>query len=229
MKYEFIESNIVELNVDAIVLPANTHLKEGSGVSKAIFEAAGRKQLTKECDKIAFCSQGSAVPTSGFDLPASFIIHSVVPKWIDGKHNEYELLCASYLSALKIADVIGVKTIAFPLLASGNNGFDKNLAMEIAIKTIESYKAENLQIALVVLYGRNACLEASKYGYCGSNLNHSNYEISKNDSLLDNAMSVAGDFFYNGMKLALEWIENEDNQKIIIEIAGKLVKDMFIK
>ena len=47
MQFNVVKTNIVNIAVDAIVLPANEHLKEGSGTSKAIFEAAGRKALTK--------------------------------------------------------------------------------------------------------------------------------------------------------------------------------------
>lgn len=68
---------------------------------------------------------GMAVQTSGYDLKTEFIIHAVVPSWIDGEHNEYELLSADYRSSLEIADRMKCQSIAFPLLASGNNGFDR--------------------------------------------------------------------------------------------------------
>ncbi len=93
--------NIVHCDTDAIVLPANTMLKEGSGTSHAIFSAAGRSKLTKACKGIKVPLEvGMAVPTSGYNLKASFIIHAVVPKWIDDSHNEYELLSTAYRSSL---------------------------------------------------------------------------------------------------------------------------------
>ena len=122
MKIDFVSTNIVSVAADAIVLPANSKLKEGSGASTAIFEAAGRKKLTQACKKIGSCEVGNSVPTLAYDLNARYIIHSVVPKWIDGNSGEYELLSAAYLSALNVADVMGCETIAFRLLALGNNG-----------------------------------------------------------------------------------------------------------
>ena len=98
-----IRGNILNVLSEAIVLPANTALREGSGVSTAIFQAAGRKQLTEACRKIGSCEEGRAVVTPGFDLKADYIIHTVVPRWIDGQHGEYERLCASYLAALNVA------------------------------------------------------------------------------------------------------------------------------
>ncbi|MDO4492166.1 MAG: macro domain-containing protein [Lachnospiraceae bacterium] len=134
MKLRFLKGDITDIRTDAIVLPANKHLKEGSGASEAIFKAAGRKELTKACAKIGFCEIGSAVPTLGYGLKSKYIVHAVVPKWVDGNHNEYDFLSSAYLSALELADVMDCKSIAFPLLASGNNGFDLELAFEIGVR-----------------------------------------------------------------------------------------------
>lgn len=60
MTFEIFKANIVNIHADAIVLPANEALKEGSGTSRAIFEAAGRKQLTKACKELGHCNTGSA-------------------------------------------------------------------------------------------------------------------------------------------------------------------------
>ena len=70
MEFKILKENIVDAKVDAIVLPANTKLKEKSGASEAIFKAAGRKLLTKVCKEIGFCEMGSAVPTLGYELAA---------------------------------------------------------------------------------------------------------------------------------------------------------------
>lgn len=153
---KILKGDIVAAKVDAIVLPANTKLKEGSGASTAIFKAAGRKELTKACNRIGNCEVGSAVPTLGYDLPAKYIIHAVVPVWIDGEHDEYDLLSTTYASALELADVMECKIIAFPLLASGNNGYDIELALEIALKSIEAYEAKNLECVSIVIFGSHA-------------------------------------------------------------------------
>ena len=152
MKFEIIKTNLVNISADAIVLPANTKLKEGSGTSAAIFEAAGRKHLTAACKKIGTCDVGSAVPTLAFNLDAKYIIHAVVSKWIDGEHGEYDLLSSAYLSSLRVADVMGCSSIAFPLLASGNNGYNPKLAFQIARDSIESFDGANLKIIILVLF-----------------------------------------------------------------------------
>ena len=117
MKFKIIKANIVDVASDAIVLPANEGLKEGPGSSKAIFSAAGRKELTQACKKLGHRNIGSAVPTLAYNLSSKYIIHAVVPKWIDGEHSEYDLLSSAYLAALNIAEVMGCESIAFPLLA----------------------------------------------------------------------------------------------------------------
>ena len=165
MNYTILQGNIIDAKVDAVVLPANTKLREGSGTSKAIFEAAGRKDLTKVCKKIGYCEVGSAVPTYGFKLGCERIIHTVVPKWIDGNQGEYDLLCSAYYSALKMADVMKLKSMAFPLLASGNNGFDQEIALEIALKSIESFQPEVLEEVIVVLYGNKITGMVKEKGY----------------------------------------------------------------
>lgn len=87
--------------------------------------------------------------TDAFNLNAQFIIHACVPKWIDGGHNEYDLLCSAYIAALQMADLLNCTTIAFPFLASGNNKFDKGMALEIAVKCMESFESKHLQQAAV--------------------------------------------------------------------------------
>ena len=75
---EVVRGNILNVLSDAVVLPANRGLREGSGTSAAIFQAAGRKQLTEACREIGFCEEGKAVVTPGFALRADYIIHTVV-------------------------------------------------------------------------------------------------------------------------------------------------------
>ena len=164
MDFIITNTNIVRVTADAIVLPANKYLKEGSGASRAIFEAAGRKELTQACNEIGHCDMGSAAVTFAYNLDAKYIIHAVVPKWIDGNHNEYELLSAAYLSALAMADVMKCRSIAFPLLASGNNGFDPELSLRIAIDSFKSFKGRNLDKIILVIYGDKAVQMVRKKG-----------------------------------------------------------------
>lgn len=165
MKFKIIKANIVDVASDAIVLPANEALKEGSGTSKAIFTAAGRKELTKACKELGHCSTGSAIPTLAYNLSSKYIIHAVVPKWIDGEHSEYDLLSSAYLASLNIAEVMGCESVAFPLLASGNNGFDKQLAVRIAEESIKSFEGVNLKKVFLVVYGDTMETYMKSLGY----------------------------------------------------------------
>ncbi len=165
MNFEVVRANIVNISADAIVLPANEYLKEGSGASTAIFNAAGRSKLTKACAQIGHCDIGSAVPTPAFDLNAKYIIHASVPKWKDGEHNEYGLLSSAYLTSLKLADIMVCKSIAFPLLASGNNGFDRLLAFQIAERSINEFVGENIKDIILVVYDENTECFVRSQGY----------------------------------------------------------------
>lgn len=74
-----------------------------------------------------------------------YIIHAVVPRWVDGEHDEYDLLSSAYLASLNIAEIMRCDSIAFPLLASGNNGFDKELAIQIAKESIGQFTGDSLK------------------------------------------------------------------------------------
>ncbi len=225
MRFEIIKTNIVNMNTDAVVLPANTSLKEGSGTSHAIFEAAGHKQLTAACKELAHCDIGCAIATPGFKLPAKYIIHAVVPKWIDGNHDEYELLCSAYLSALKVASILNCKSIAFPILAAGNNKFDKKLAIKIAEESINSFDESCLEKVFIVAYGDTMETFLKGLGYEVKDpsddivlINDSN---SSKQNIWDNEMvSVLKDA---AIEAAIEWGKKPEN----IQLIREKVKDVF--
>lgn len=235
MKFEIVKANTVDVVSDAIVLPANEALKEGSGTSKAIFTAAGRKELTKACEKLGHCSTGSAVPTLAYNLSSKYIIHAVVPKWIDGEHSEYDLLSSAYLASLNIAEVMGCESIAFPLLASGNNGFDKELAVRIAEESIESFQGVNLKKIFLVVYGDNMENYIKSLGYnvivIPANvkvIDEKKQHQSKQKKLIADGKDVAQNILETQLEKAIEWIKKPENQKILFE-AGIVVFKLAFK
>ncbi len=223
MNFEIIQNDITNMTVSAIVLPANEKLKEGSGASKAIFEKAGRKLLTQACKELGSCKTGEAVPTLAYHLHAEYIIHTVVPKWIDGEHQEYEFLSAAYLSALNIADVLGCTSIAFPLLSSGNNGFDLNLAFEIAKSSIESFEGINLKKIFLVVYGDTIATFIKGKGYSVVNLqNVPQIDREKEDKkkvqqLKKDSKQIVQKALEQQLEKAIEYLKDENNLKKIIQ------------
>ena len=149
-----VRNDIVNMTTDAIVLPANQILEEGSGTSRAIYKAAGEEKLTEACRAIGECELGKAVITDGFDLPAEYIIHAVCPKWYGGDMNEEELLRSAYLSSLDLATEYELESIAFPLLSTGNYKFPKKYGLVVAKEAIEDYLSEHDLDVYLVLYDR---------------------------------------------------------------------------
>lgn len=231
MDFDLVQSNIVNIAADAVVLPANERLKEGSGASAAIFEAAGRKQLTQACEKIGFCEVGSAVPTLAFNLNAKYIIHAVVPKWIDGSHDEYELLSSAYLSALQIADIMGCTSIAFPLLASGNNGYDLDLAFRIAKESINSFEGTKLKKAILILFGNYVSSRIRELGFDVIEIpddikrqkrKHANKR--KVQKLAEEGKEIAQLFLDDQIQKALDFLKEKKNRERIVELGIIIVR-----
>ena len=156
MPFEIIRNDITKVHTDAIVNAANKALKNGGGVSGAIFDAAGVDKLQEACDKIGKCNVGEAVLTKGYDLPAKYIIHTVGPIWQDGAHGEAMYLANCYMNSLKLALEYDLESIAFPLISSGIYGYPKDQALRIAISTIGEFLLKHDMLVYLVVYDKHA-------------------------------------------------------------------------
>lgn len=140
---EIVQGDITKIKVDAIVNAANTSLLGGGGVDGAIHRAGG-PIILEDCQAIrnaqGKCKVGNAVITRAGNLPAKHVIHTVGPHWNSGKKKEAQKLESCYVESLELAIKNNCRTIAFPCISTGIYKFPKELAAEIAVKTIKLYK-----------------------------------------------------------------------------------------
>ena len=155
MPFEIVRNDIVKMEVDAIVNTANPKPVVGTGVDTAIHKAAG-PELLKAREKIGELKVCEAVATPAFDLPAKFVIHVVGPAWVDENTVEEEMLARSYRAALDVAAKQKCKSIAFPLLSTGNYGFPKKLSMRIALDVFSKFLMEHEMQIFLTVFGEEA-------------------------------------------------------------------------
>lgn len=137
-----IKGDITKESVDAIVNAANSSLMGGSGVDGAIHRAGG-KRILEECMEIISrqgkCQTGEAVITSGGNLPAKYVIHTVGPVWNGGNNQERQKLKNCYNNSLELALKHGIQSIAFPNISTGIYRFPKEEAAGIAFTTVKNF------------------------------------------------------------------------------------------
>ncbi len=136
-RLEICVADITTLNVDVIVNAANRSLLGGGGVDGAIHRAAG-PELLAECESLGGCATGSAKISRGYRLPARHVIHAVGPVWSGGGEREEELLASCYRTALDLAAVRRLGSLAFPAISTGIYRFPPDRAARIAVGTVAS-------------------------------------------------------------------------------------------
>ena len=150
MPLEIVRNDITNMQVDAIVNSANPKPVIGAGIDAGIHKKAGEGLLTAR-KKIGDIPFGEAAITPAFGLNAKFVIHTAGPIWEDGKHDEEKLLASCYSKSLTLAKENACKSVAFPMISTGNYGFPKPLALQIATREISKFILENdMQVYLVV-------------------------------------------------------------------------------
>jgi O-acetyl-ADP-ribose deacetylase (regulator of RNase III) len=157
-----VQGDITEMDADAIVNAANPTLMGGGGVDGAIHHKGGPKIL-EECKRIRATEwpnglqTGKAVITSGGNLKAKYVIHTVGPVWQGGTNGEPELLAQAYRNSLKLAASKGLKTIAFPSISTGTYGYPIEKASRIALATVKEFleKEDKLDKVVFVLFTKH--------------------------------------------------------------------------
>ncbi len=139
-----VRGDITKERVDAIANAANALLMGGGGVDGAIHRAGG-PAIEAKCRQIRAeqggCPTGQAVLTTGGNLPAKHIIHTVGPIWRGGTAGEAELLASCYRESLGLALKHGIKTIAFPSISTGVYGYPVAQAAVIALNAVKQFLA----------------------------------------------------------------------------------------
>jgi O-acetyl-ADP-ribose deacetylase len=151
---ELVAGDITQQDTDAVVNAANSTLLGGGGVDGAIHRAGGPRIL-EECRQIGGCPTGEARLTTGGNLKARYVIHTVGPIYQGGGRREAELLASCYRESLKLASAKGLAAVAFPSISTGAYGYPMAAAARIALKTTLDYLANHPEIRLVrfVLFG----------------------------------------------------------------------------
>ena len=155
------QGDITTITVDGVVNAANSRLAGGGGVDGAIHRAAGPGILQIACReiiaRIGSLPPGEAVITSGFELPARHIIHTVGPIWRGGGHNEPALLENAYLNSLRLAHEHGLASIAFPAISCGVYGYPVDRAARIGLAALRLGLEHGLVVeASMVLHDEQA-------------------------------------------------------------------------
>ncbi len=152
MKVEAILGDITKQHVDAIVNAANSALAGGGGVDGAIHRAAGAAKMHAACARLGGCTTGDAKVTPGFSLPAKWVIHTVGPRYRDGRHGEKEALASCYRRSCEVAEELKAASLAFPAISTGIYGYPAEEAAQVAVATLIEFEPVNLELVRLVAF-----------------------------------------------------------------------------
>ena len=155
MPFEIVRNDITKMQVDAIVNAASRYPRVNAGVDAAIHKKAG-PSLLEARKEIGYIQPGTAAITPAFMLDAEYVIHAATPIWVGGLQGEVKLLRQAYDMCLNLALKNHCDSIAFPLLASGNHGFPKSKALQVAISAFSEFLMEHEMQIYLVVFGKDS-------------------------------------------------------------------------
>ena len=146
MEITVVHGDITQQRVDAVVNAANTRMRGGGGVDGAIHRAGGAAILADCVERFPDgLPTGDAGWTTAGDLPARWVIHVVGPNHNAGQ-TDRSLLTSCYARALEVAEELGARTVAFPLVSAGIYGWPKDDAIAAAIETFREADARGTPV-----------------------------------------------------------------------------------
>ncbi|XP_036380412.1 core histone macro-H2A.1 isoform X3 [Megalops cyprinoides] len=152
-KLQVVQADIATIDSDAVIHPTNSTFHTGGEVGSALEKKGGKEfgeavqELRKKNGPLEVA--GAAL-TSGFGLPAKFVIHCHSPGW--GSDKCEELLDKTVKNCLALADEKKLKSVAFPSIGSGRNGFPKQTAAQLILKAISSYFVATMSSSIKTVY-----------------------------------------------------------------------------
>jgi O-acetyl-ADP-ribose deacetylase (regulator of RNase III) len=158
MQLSLVLGDIVEQPVDVVVNAANSGLMGGGGVDGAILRAGGDAQLTARRelrDRIGSLPAGQAAATDSGNMHCRWVVHVVGPVFSQ-KEDRSALLASCYREALRVADELGARSIAFPAVSAGIYGWPMASAADIAVATVRATVTTSVAEARFVLYNQAA-------------------------------------------------------------------------
>ena len=154
---QLVQGDLTKETVDAIVNAANGQLQHGAGVAGAISRGGGpgiQAESNAWVREHGAVSHAKPAYTTGGELPCRYVIHAVGPVW--GEGDEEAKLAAAIGGSLRLADQLGVTSIALPAISTGIFGFPRDLAATLILTTLRGYFSDktksNVSLVRLVLY-----------------------------------------------------------------------------
>lgn len=157
MALTIVRNDITKMMTEAIVNTAGSAPGVGTGCDTAVYRAAGYDQLLAyRTEHIGTVPEGEVFLTPGFDLPVKYIIHAVSPRYRGGTEGEEEKLRSCYRKSLELAAAHGIRSLAFPLIATGSFGYPKEEGLRIAVDEINAFLLQHEMRVFLVVFGEES-------------------------------------------------------------------------
>ena len=159
---QLVLGNITQMTTDAIVNAASTDLRPCEGICSAIYNACDTQQLLAACKKIGRCRIGQAVVTPSFGLPCKYIIHVAGVGWFSGRKNDKLLFADCYRHALQKAYTYHCKSVAVPLMFSGDFHIPRAEALKIVGEVMSHFEVAHPKMEILLVLYKQSIYDLAK-------------------------------------------------------------------